>query len=58
MTTPDKIDELLPFLNTRVTRDLYDAVKAHAAAEDRSVSWVIRKALRDYLEAQEGQSPA
>jgi hypothetical protein len=38
---------------TRVTRQLRERVQAAARAEDRSVSYVIRRALRQYAEAAE-----
>lgn len=39
-----------PLRNFRASDQLWDAVKQKAHAEDRSVSDVIRHALRNYLE--------
>lgn len=45
----------------RVEKALKDRLEAHAKLQDRSVSWVIRKAIKEYLDQHEegslGQNP-
>lgn len=37
----------------RVEKALKDRLIAHAEAQERTVSWVIRKAIKEYLDRQE-----
>ncbi|WP_082500199.1 ribbon-helix-helix domain-containing protein [Nocardioides sp. Leaf285] len=39
----------------RLPHDLRDALKEHAAAQDRSVASLLRMAARTYLESEEGR---
>lgn len=38
-------------LTVRLSRSLYRAVQRAARAEERSVAWIIRRLLREYVEA-------
>ncbi len=53
--TPTESSTLVAF---RVDSDLIASVKATARAEDRSVSAVIRQALRAYTRRQVGDNPS
>ena len=53
MTGHRKFEELMPTVVVRFPPALRDAVKAHGEANDLTVSQVVRKAVRQYLDAQE-----
>ena len=35
----------------RIPTDLLEALRAIAEEQDRSINWIVRKALRDWIEA-------
>jgi hypothetical protein len=49
---PRKLDseELFPErLSTAMSTTMLDALKERASSEDRSIGWIVRKAIEDYL---------
>lgn len=53
MTTPSRPIEDAVEVCVRIPSDMLAVVRALADAEDRSVAWVIRRAVWDYLNARE-----
>ena len=45
-------------INFRVEKALYERVKAFAKADERSVGWVARRALIQYLDSQKTEKRA
>ncbi len=50
------IDRLTESLPVRMDMKLRKRLKSHAAQEERDEAWVIRKALKEYLDKLDGSN--